>query len=54
MKRKLNQAIIDYLKQQLNFVTSEEMALALGVSKITISRRIKEINATSEKPIILL
>ncbi|NQP37079.1 helix-turn-helix domain-containing protein [Streptococcus suis] len=44
MKRQLNQEIINYLYHQSDFVTSEQIALELDVSKATVTRRIAEIN----------
>lgn len=53
MKRKLNQEIIRYLNQQDDFITSEQIATELNVSKITVVRHISEINANYDKPVIL-
>lgn len=48
MKRQLNKEIINYLNHQSDFVTSEQIAFALDVSKATVTRRILEINAQKE------
>lgn len=48
MKRRLNQEIINYLNHQSDFVTSEQIAHSLGVSKTTVIRRITEINSSIE------
>lgn len=48
MKRQLNQEIVNYLNNQSDFVTSDQIALALNVSKATVTRRIVEINQSKE------
>lgn len=53
MKHQLNQDIVHYLAKSTDYVTAETLANALSVLKVTISRRIAEINLHYDSPIIL-
>ena len=53
MKRQLNQEIINRLLRTTDYITAEVLASELSVSRVTITRRIAEINLHYESPIIL-
>ncbi|MBE5059089.1 BglG family transcription antiterminator [Lactobacillus crispatus] len=52
MKKDVDKEIIDYLKKSRDVVTSDELSNKLNISKKTISRHVKQINAKYTDPII--
>lgn len=53
MQKEITREIIDYLKVQNRFITSDELSNGLQVSKKTIARHINNLNKKFAKPIIV-